>query len=150
MKTIVAAVDFSDSTAGVISTASNLAKVFGASLHLVHAIEPEPTYTAYGFTPDEFPAIQVFQEEVRKRANARLEELLGHVTSDVGDVTIHLLDGSPLHAVLNYATEISADLIAVGAHGHGAVASLLLGSVAEGLVRKAALPTLVIPAPHKE
>ena len=39
-----------------------------------------------------------------------------------------------------------ADLVVVGAHGHGAMAALLLGSVAEGLVRKAAVPTLVVPA----
>lgn len=150
MKTIVAAVDFSDSTAGVISTASNLAKVFGASLHILHVIEPEPTYTAYGFTPDEFPAIQVFQEEVRKRANLRLGELLGTVSSDVPDATIHLVDGNPLHGLLDYAKQVGADLIVVGAHSHNAVSSLLLGSIAEALVRKAELPTLVIPAPHKE
>lgn len=150
MKTIVAAVDFSDSTAGVLATASAMAKAFGAALHLFHSVEPEPTYTAYGFTPDEFPAIQVFQEEARKRATARLHELLGGVSSDVADARVHLAEGSPLPSILAYVKETGADLVVVGAHGHGAVAVLLLGSVAEGLVRKALVPTLVVPAPSKE
>jgi len=48
--------------------------------------------------------------------------------------------------VLDYVKEVGADLVVLGAHGHGAVAALLLGSVAEGLVRKAVVPTLVVPA----
>ena len=57
MKTIVAALDFSNAMPGVLATAGSLAKAFGATLHLLHVIEAEPTYTAYGFTPEEFPAI---------------------------------------------------------------------------------------------
>ena len=62
MKTIVAAVDFSNATPGVLAAAVNQARAFGASLHLLHVLEPEPSYTAYGFTPDEFPAIHLFQQ----------------------------------------------------------------------------------------
>ena len=150
MKTIVAALDFSNSTPGVLATASSLAKVYGATLHLLHVIEAEPTYTAYGFTPDEFPAIHTFQEESRKRAAAKLNETLATVSSDVPHVVTKLTEGTPLHAVLDYVKETGADLVVLGSHGHGAVAALLLGSVAEGLVRKALVPTLVVPCPHKE
>ena len=146
MKNIVAAVDFSNATPGVLDAAAEMAKAFGAALHVLHVVEPEPSYTAYGFTPDEFPAIHLFQEEARKRATARLNELLGKVSGDVPNATVHLAEGSPLHAVLDYVKKQSIDLVVVGAHGHGAMAVLLLGSVAEGLVRKAVVPTLVIPA----
>ena len=146
MKTIVAAVDFSNATQGVLASAVELAKAFGASLHVLHVLEPEPSYTASGFTPDEFPAIHLFQEEARKRATKKLDELLGQVSSSVTDATVHLAEGSPLHAVLDYVKKASGDLVVVGAHGHGAMAALLLGSVAEGMVRKAVVPTLVIPA----
>ena len=150
MKNIVAAVDFSNATSGVLASAVELAKAFGASLHLLHVVEPEPSYTAYGFTPDEFPAIHLFQEEARKRATAKLNELLGQVSGDVTNATVHLAEGSPLHAVLDYVKKTGADLVVVGAHGHGAVAALLLGSVAEGMVRKAVVPTLVIPAAEEK
>lgn len=141
MKTIVAAIDFSDATSQVVETAVAQAKAFGASLHLVHVLEPEPAYTAYGFTPDEFPAMHAFHEEARKRALSRLEEVGGGAEG----IRRHLAEGSPLHALLDYVKEVGADLVILGSHGHGMVASLLLGSVAEGMVRKAVVPTLVVP-----
>jgi nucleotide-binding universal stress UspA family protein len=149
MKTIVAAVDFSNATPGVLEAAVKITRAFGSSLHLLHVLEPEPSYTAYGFTPDEFPAIHLFQEEARKRATARLQEVLDKVEGEAPGVTVHLAEGSPLHAVLDYVQKSGADLVILGSHGHGAVAALLLGSVAEGMVRKAVVPTLVIPAPAK-
>jgi nucleotide-binding universal stress UspA family protein len=149
MKTIVAAVDFSNATPGVLEAAVKITRAFGSSLHLLHVLEPEPSYTAYGFTPDEFPAIHLFQEEARKRAAARLQEVLDKVEGEAPGVTVHLAEGSPLHAVLDYVQKSGADLVILGSHGHGAVAALLLGSVAEGMVRKAVVPTLVIPAPAK-
>lgn len=149
MKTIVAAVDFSNATPGVLAAAVNQARAFGASLHLLHVLEPEPSYTAYGFTPDEFPAIHLFQQEARKRATARLEELRAKVAGEMPGVSVHLAEGSPFHSLVDYISKHRADLLVLGSHGHGAVAALLLGSVAEGMVRKAVVPTLVVPAPVK-
>ncbi|GAA5481547.1 universal stress protein [Haloferula sargassicola] len=140
MKTIVAAVDFSDSTPGVMEAAKAQAAAFGAALHLVHVLEPEPSYTAYGFTPDEFPAMHVFQEEARKRAGAKLTELATACGAEA-----KLLEGSPLHALMDLVKEVGAEMVILGCHGHGMVASLLLGSVAEGMVRKAVVPTMIVP-----
>jgi len=149
MKRIVAALDFSDSTPGVLETASGLAKAYGAELHLLHVLEPEPTYTAYGFTPDEFPAIHTFQEEARKRAKLKLDELAAGVPEGLL-AGAELGEGSPLQALVDFIKEKDIDLVVLGSHGHGVVASLLIGSVAEGMVRKAVIPTLVVPAPGKE
>ncbi len=146
MKTIVVAVDFSNATAGVLEMATRLATSFQAGLVLFHVIEPEPSYTAYGFTPDEFPAMNAFQEEARRRATTKLAELLAAVQVEVPGATSQIAEGSPLHALLDHVKHSSADFVIVGSHGHGVIASLLLGSVAEGLVRKATVPTLVVPA----
>ena len=146
MKTIVVAVDFSNATPGVLDMGRNLAKAFGAKLHLLHVVEPEPSYTAYGFTPDEFPALHAYQEEARRRAATKLDELLGTVKSELPDAVSQVAEGSPLHALLDYVAESHADFVVLGSHGHGVIASLLLGSVAEGMVRKATVPTLIVPA----
>jgi len=146
MKNILAAVDFSDATAGVLETASRIAKAFGASLTVFHVVEPEPSYTAYGFTPDEFPAMHAFQEEAKRRAHRRLDEVVESVKADVADATGVIAEGSPLHCMLDHVANHEVDLVVVGSHGHGALASILLGSVAEGMVRKAKAPTLVVPA----
>ena len=126
--------------------ASGLAKAFGAQLHLFHVVEPEPSYTAYGFTPDEFPALHAYQEEAKRRAAAKMEELLAKVSPDLPGATTQIAEGSPLHALLDYVKECGADFVVLGSHGHGVIASLLLGSVAEGMVRKATVPTLIVPA----
>jgi nucleotide-binding universal stress UspA family protein len=150
MKKIVAAVDFSNATAGVLAAATEMAMAFRAELHLLHVIEPEPTYTAYGFTPAEFPVIQTFHHDTRARAQKTLDETAAKVaTADFKPIT-HLGDGSPLHVLIEAVATIGANLVVLGSHGHGVVASLLLGSVAEGMVRKSLVPTLVVPAGKAE
>jgi nucleotide-binding universal stress UspA family protein len=146
MKTIVVAVDFSNATQKVLNTAGEISVAFGATLHLVHVIEPEPTYTAYGFTPEEFPAMYTFQAEARKRSAQKLDELLAALPPEVEDARTHLLEGSPLSSISKYCDDIHADMVVLGSHGHGVLASLLLGSVAEGMVRKSRVPALIVPA----
>jgi nucleotide-binding universal stress UspA family protein len=147
MKKILAAVDFSNAASRVTDTAAEMAKAFGAELHLLHVIEPEPTYTAYGFTPDEFPVMNTFHEETRTRAQNTLDHSASEIVQKWGlTPVVHLGDGSPLHVLEDKTKEISADFVVLGSHGHGVVASLLLGSVAEGMVRKSIVPTLVVPA----
>ena len=126
--------------------ASDIANAFGAKLRLLHVVEPEPSYTAYGFTPDEFPALHAYQEEAKRRAEAKLQEVLATVKPGLVDAECQIAEGSPLHSLLDYVKEIKADFVVLGSHGHGAIASLLLGSVAEGMVRKATVPTLIVPA----
>jgi nucleotide-binding universal stress UspA family protein len=146
MKTIVVAVDFSNATPGVVDMAKKMALAFGAKLELFHVIEPEPSYTAYGFTPDEYPAMNVFQEEAKRRATHKLEDLLKAVQLEVPGAVSILKEGSPLHSLLEHVKTGGVDLVVLGSHGHGALAALLLGSVAEGMVRKASVPTLIVPA----
>lgn len=145
MKTIVAAVDYSNSTQGVIEMSVNLARAFGARLHLLHVVEPEPSYTAYGFTPDEFPALHAYQEEAKRRATKKMEEWIPQ-DLELVEINTHVEEGSPLHVILERVKDLDADLVVLGSHGHGVIASLLLGSVAEGMVRKATVPTLIVPA----
>ena len=153
MKRIVAALDFSNATPAVLETAASLVKAYGSELYLLHVLEPEPTYTAYGFTPDEFPAIHTFQEEARKRALTKLEEMAEDLRKEIGDgtatVKIELAEGSPLQSLIAFMKEVDANMVIVGSHGHGVFVSLLLGSVADGIVRKAIIPTLVVPAPKE-
>ncbi|MEN9975166.1 MAG: hypothetical protein RLZZ282_1172, partial [Verrucomicrobiota bacterium] len=98
---------------------------------------------------DEFPALHAYQDEAKSRAGVKLEELLATVQGDLPDATTQIAEGSPLHALLDYVQEIGADFVVLGSHGHGVIASLLLGSVAEGMVRKARVPTLIVPAPEE-
>lgn len=150
MKTIVVAVDFSDATPGVLEQAKLHARSHGARLHLIHVIEPEPGYAAYGFTPNEVPALQAYQGEARRRAADKLRQLAKEVSVGLPDAAAQIAEGSPLRCIADCVAEQKADLLVLGSHGHGAIASLLLGSVAEGMVRRALVPTLVVPASPEE
>jgi len=143
MKTIIAAIDFSDASKPVLEAAIKLAKALDEGLHLIHVVEDEPTYAAYGFSPDEFPAMQEIQKESIERSEQKLEQIAGEV--GVKGVETAVLQGQPLHTILEYAEKVQADLIVLGSHGHGFLGSLLLGSVAEGCVRKAKFPALIVP-----
>lgn len=143
MKTIVAGIDFSDASKYVIEAGTRLAKALDEGLHLVHVVEAEPTYAAYGFSPDEFPAMQEIQQESVERAEKKLEVISAE--TGVKGVETAVLQGQPLHTILEYAEEVGADMLILGSHGHGFLSSLLLGSVAEGCVRKAKIPALIVP-----
>jgi nucleotide-binding universal stress UspA family protein len=149
MKTIVAAVDFSNATPGVVDAAVQISRALGASMHLLHVLESELSYQIYGFSPADFPAMHSFRDEAWKCAKIRLDELLEKTSKSLPNVTVHIAEGAPLHAVLDYVQKVGADLVILGTHGHGAVAALLLGSVAEGMVRKAVVPVMVIPVREK-
>ena len=57
----------------------------------------------------------------------------------------HHAEGTPLTELLEQVKRGGADFVVLGSHGHGVLGGLLLGSVAEGMVRKATVPTLVVP-----
>ena len=143
MKVIIAALDFSDANAPVIKATTKLAKALDESVHLVHVIEPEPTYAAYGLTPDEFPIAKEIQEESRHRSEQKLTKIAAQM--ELTNVKIKVLHGQPLNAILDYAHKSDADMLVLGSHGHGFLSSLLLGSVAEGCVRKPKIPSLIVP-----
>jgi len=65
-------------------------------------------------------------------------------------VRTRLATGDPVDRICAYAREIDARLIAVGTRGHGTVASLLLGSISNGVIRNASRPVLVVRLPDGE
>jgi len=144
MKRIIAAIDFSDTSQPVVEAAVKLARALNEGLHIVHVVEAEPTYAAYGFSPDEFPAMHEIQQESLLRSERKLEEIAAQ--SSLKGIQTKVLQGHPLHRILEYAKEVDSDMLVLGSHGHGFLGSLLLGSVAEGCIRKAEIPALIIPA----
>ncbi len=146
MKTIIAAVDFSNATPAVAETAVSIAKCIHANVRLFHAMEPQPTFANYRLTMTELSSMDDLREETLRRTTGLLENLLAKIREDIPGASSHLAVGNPLHELIDHAKLTGADFVVVGSHGHCALGSLILGSVAEGMVRMAAVPTLVVPA----
>lgn len=142
IRTILLATDFSDASEAALGYARTIAATFGASLHVLHVLED---LAAHAWTTEVYvAALPGVHEEMERQARERLDALLTPEERQRQDVTLALRSGSPFVEVVRYAREAGADMIVLGTHGRGAIAHMLLGSVAERVVRKAHCPVLTV------
>jgi nucleotide-binding universal stress UspA family protein len=141
-KQIVAATDFSSGGNLAVAHAVELAATSHARLDLVHVIEPmthpEFYYPANDSGVDDLPGL-------RERSSGALLELLD--SEDAGRVRetrARVEVGRPSSEIGKLAREFNADLLVVGSHGRTGFRRMLLGSVAEGVLRDATCPVLVL------
>jgi nucleotide-binding universal stress UspA family protein len=91
-----------------------------------------------------------FYEEWEKAVRAKLDGILTPEERKAARATCEIRSGSPYVEVIRLACDENIDLIVMGTHGRGAVGHLLLGSVAERVVRKAPCPVLTVRHPEHE
>lgn len=137
---IVMAFDGSEPSTRALQEALRLARAAHATLTVVIVIE-EPPVSVFGqlagLSPEYFRA-QL--EESAAQADVAARQLATQSGLDVG---IHTRRGRPVDEILDAARD--ADMIIVGTHGHRGMDRVLLGSVAETLVRRSSIPVLVVP-----
>ena len=80
-------------------------------------------------------------------ANNRLAELVPPDRKPKGGLTTSVAIGTPVDRILDYIKDANIDLVVMGTHGRGAVGHLLLGSVAERMVRRSPVPVLTVKGP---
>jgi nucleotide-binding universal stress UspA family protein len=129
---ILVAVDLSPVSESVMETAVRVVGSRAAELHLLHVLRPEPPELVA--TP--------FFATVLEQTKKQLDELTRDLPSSVERVVIHVRAGDPAVQIAQVASDIASDLVVVGTHGHKGLDRLLLGSVAEALVRNAPCPVL--------
>ena len=142
MKNILVPVDFSDATGAVVARATDLAKALQAQITLLHVVAPEPDFVGYE------PGPQSVRDTVAKHVHEEHKQLqaLEKMTAGQGvPVTSLLIQGYTAEKILKECERLKSDLIVMGSHGHSALHNLLVGSVAEGVLRKASCPVVVVP-----
>ncbi len=139
LKRILVATDFSEHSENALRYATEFATVFDSELHLLHIAEQVPIMYGEGglATP-----------EIESEAIARAEAMLNNQPAEPERSTLKIvrkvLPGHPFVEICRYAKEHDVELIVIGTHGRGAFAHLLMGSVAERVVRKAICPVMVV------
>src|SRR5262245_3955895 len=123
VRTVVFPTDFSDCSRHAGEQAAEVARHFGARLHVIH-VDPSVGAPA--------PA-------------ARIATAAAELGGDL-DIRTATTTGVPAHAICAYAQRIGADLIVMGTHGRTGVSRAVLGSVAEAVVRHSRCPVMTIPA----
>ena len=140
LKKILVPTDFSECSAAAVSYGRALATAFGAELHLLHVVQDPYTQP---WAAEAFPApLGDLLQEWEQQAEARLKTLIPE-TERATSIAATVI-GSPFYEIVRYAAEHNVDLIVIGTHGRGPLGHMLLGSVAEKVVRKAPCPVLTV------
>jgi nucleotide-binding universal stress UspA family protein len=146
---ILVPTDFGEPADAALTYGRELAGRFGATLHVLHVAENIYITT---FGAETYAAVAPdLQRELEEAARARVAELV--IDSDgSGPHTkaVVMTAASPAFAIIDYAKENGIDLIVMGTHGRGALAHMLMGSVAERVVRLASCPVLTVRHPEHE
>jgi nucleotide-binding universal stress UspA family protein len=129
--------DGSEGMARVIEHAAGLARHHGATIHAVHIVD-----TA---TMSRMP-METSWEAVSGMLREEGERALDQVQDSTGDVAVEgsMTEGVPSKEIVDYAESHDVDLIVMGTHGRGGLDRLLLGSVAERVIRTAPVPVMTI------
>jgi universal stress protein A len=148
-KTILVPHDFSASANHAAALARDVAKVHGARLVLLHVVE-----LPYQVTPDtvivtdQTGAPMNIREYAVTTAEEHLADLVARLTKDGVAASSVVRVGNAVDEILRYADEQHADLIAMGTHGRTGLAHVIVGSVAERVVRGAKMPVLTARSPE--
>jgi nucleotide-binding universal stress UspA family protein len=136
IKRILHPTDFSDRSDNAFQVACALARDHNASLVVLHVVAPQVLYSE-GFSSAE-PA-------TGKLPRMRLRSVQAY--DPAVKLEHHLAEGNPAAEILRVARETGCDLIVLGTHGWSGLGRMLMGSVAEEVVRKAHCPVLTVKTP---
>lgn len=163
MKNILAAIDFSETSAKVIAVATEQAKAFNAKLWLTHATQTRADIAPFvsaslagsevgvDLSGASYPYYDVFQvnrddvaEELRQE-HAKLLDIVNNAKKQGVDAVGVLARGPAVEVIISKASKFNADLLVIGSHGHGFIHRALLGGVFESILRTYQGQMLVVP-----
>ncbi len=149
IKNILVATDFSECSESALNYGRAMAHRFGARLHVLHTVEimPPDLVGMGGY----IAAVPQLQADLDNAARAQLESAV--TTEDrhtLGATTVLSSGETPAQAIANYARKSDIDLIVIGTHGRRGLSHIVMGSVAEKVVRTAPCPVLTVRHPERE
>ena len=146
VKRILVAVDFSPVSANALRHAASLARQLDASLDVFNALQLTDIEFLVNASAEHEQ--EVIQSSLEKR-KAELSKFVGQNAAGLKDVKESVLPGSPIELVNEVAKKNHADLIVIGTHGRTGLKHLLVGSVAESVLRQADVPVVCIRSARK-
>jgi nucleotide-binding universal stress UspA family protein len=145
---VLVATDFSDTSESALNYGREFARTFGATLHVLHVVENALMLVGPEAVGVDFAKLQ---SELESRAESTLKRIV--TTEDreqLKAVTTVRAGRSPAVEIADYAKTKGIDIILMGTHGRGVMGHLLMGNVAEKVVRIAPCPVLTVHHPEHE
>ena len=156
MKKILIALDYDPTAQKIAETGYAFSKSMSAQVILLHVISDYVYYSSLDYSPilgyDSFSNLGMLQtntvEELQKAAQNYLDTTKQHL----GDETIQTVvkDGDFGEMILETAKELGVDIIVMGTHGRRGLDKILMGSVAEKVLRHSSIPLFIIPTKKTE
>ena len=140
IRRILCPIDFSETSKPAFEYAVALAAQLGAELELLHVYQ----LPAYALPEGGLEILAGLEAEIENRLQQQLDEFAKHSTEPSVKITTVLGTGVPYVEIIRAAKQRKADLIVIGTHGRTGLAHLLIGSVAERVVRTSEVPVLSI------
>lgn len=147
LKRILTATDFSQHSQVALKYTAAFCEAFGAEAILCHVLE-SPDFLSQFPPVGELYVQPNFAELHEKQARIQCEQVLA--AAGLSHARVLLRHGTPHVEIVRAAREENADLVIVGTHGRGAVAHIILGSVAERVVRSSPCPVLTVRSGEHE
>ncbi len=151
IKKVLVATDFSPVAGIALVYGRALARTFGAALHVLHVVRRFNVMTAMGDGLVDASSVARLQLAIE---DAGRRELDACVTDDdrreLHAETVLVTSSKPATAITEYAKDAGVDVVVIGATGRGAIDRLVMGSVADRVIRQASCPVLAVRHPERE
>ena len=149
IKKILYPTDFSEHSLCALPYAKEMAKNSSAEIHCLHVVDETCQYWL-GAGEASMPVVMPV-EDIKSSAQELMKQFVEKHFEDLhGGVVTNIVTGRPFVEIIRYARDNEIDLIVIATHGHGALASMLLGSVTEKVVRKSSCPVLTVRHPEQK
>lgn len=139
IRNILVPIDFSTSSYQVFELGHCLAKHNGAHLHLIHVIDP-----VYYTEQPKISDLEFIHKIRFENAQEELRKFKFEVPHSEVEITEVLIEGIPYKEILNYARENDIDMIVVASHGWTNLPHMLMGNIADKIMRQADVPVICV------
>ena len=147
LKKILVATDFSEPSGVALAYGRDFARSYQAQLHVLHVVDD----VMMRYSPEVGIAVPQLQKDLEQGARRELDKIITADDRRTLDIVDSVETGLNIaDSLTRYAREHAIDLIITGTHGRGAVKHLLMGSVAERVVRTAPCPVLTVHAHERD
>jgi nucleotide-binding universal stress UspA family protein len=156
MKKILIALDYNPSAQKVAETGHDLAKAMNAQTILLHVISEVANYSSLNYSPimgfGGFSNVDTVQtdtiEKIKRAAQTYLDKSKQHLGNEKIQTVVK--NGDYGETILETAKELDVDIIVMGTHSRRGLEKILVGSVAEKVLRHSLIPLFIIPAKTRE
>jgi nucleotide-binding universal stress UspA family protein len=156
MKKILIAIDYNPTAQNIAQTGYSLAKSMNAQVTLLHVVADYTYYSSLDYSPilgfDSFSNLGMIQTNTVTELQNAAKDYLQKIKSFLADDAIQTMikDGDSGDSILDAAKETNADIIVMGSHSRHGLDKILMGSVAEKVLRNSRIPLFIIPVVENE